>query len=158
MAMDIFENTFIWSAAKSCTMESGINNYLIPSCLSNVKKILKMAISGLKMAILNFEMAMDISENTFIWSAAKICTMESGIIHFDMLFNTFLSLKCQKGPKMAILGLKWPWIFSKIFSSDRQRKVVLWCLESSILALVFYGYQANPSLCITISPPFVGGG
>ena len=106
MAMDIFENTFIWSAAKSCTMESGINNYLIPSCLSNVKKILKMAISGLKMAILNFEMAMDISENTFIWSAAKICTMESGIIHFDILFYSLLTLKCHKGLKMAILGLQ----------------------------------------------------
>ena len=86
MAMDIFENTFIWSAAKSCTMESGINNYLIPSCLSNVKKILKMAISGLKMAILNFEMAL---------------------------------------------------IFLKILSSDRQQKIVLWSLESSILIYCF---------------------
>ena len=40
-------------------------------------------------------------------------------------FVTFLSLKCQKGLKMAILGIKMA-NFPKIFSSDRS-------LESSIL-------------------------
>ena len=64
-----------------------------------------MVILGLKMAILDLEMAMEISEHTFIWSAAKSCTLESGIIHFNILFYTFLSMKCQKGLKMAILGL-----------------------------------------------------
>ena len=34
--------------------------------------------------------------------------MVHGIIHFviTLLFNTFLSLKCQKGPKMVISGLE----------------------------------------------------
>ena len=107
--------------------------------------------------------------------------MEFGIIHFNILFNTFQSLKCQKGPKMAILDLKMAIDLSKkyflLINSEKLyyevwnhpfwyiiyylsvSQMSLKCLESSILALVFYGYQANPSLCITISPPpFVGGG
>ena len=50
----------------------------------------KIAILDVKMAILDLKMA----------------TVGSGIIHFDILFNTFMSLKCTKWPKMAILGLK----------------------------------------------------
>ena len=65
-----------------------------------------MAILGLQMAILDLKMAMDLSKNIFIWSAAKSCNMVHGIIHLTILFNTFLSIKCQKGPKMAISGLE----------------------------------------------------
>ena len=65
---------------------------------------------GLKMAILDFKAAMDLSKNIFILSAAKSCTIESGIINFIILFNTFLSLRCQ----MAILGLKMASLYFKM--------------------------------------------
>ena len=47
---------------------------------------LKMAILDFKMAILDFKMAKELSENIFIWTAAKNCTRVSGIIHFGHLF------------------------------------------------------------------------
>ena len=37
---------------------------------------------------------------------SESCTMDSGIIHFDIFYNTFMSLKYQKGLKMATLSLK----------------------------------------------------
>ena len=90
-------NVVVWYLESSILID-----YLIPNCLSNVKKAQKWAFWALKWPF-------------SIW--------------------------------------KWPWIFSKIFSSDRQQKVVLWYLESSTLALVLYGYQTIPSLCITTFLP-----
>ena len=51
-------------------------------------------------------MAMDVSENIFILSAVKSSPMDSGIIHSKTLFNTFLSLKCQKAQKNGDFGPK----------------------------------------------------
>ena len=110
----------------------------------------KIAILDLKMAILDLKMAMDLSKHIFISSAEKSCTMVQRINHYNISFNTILSLKCQKAQKWSFRAWKWPWICPKIFSSDRQLYywVLLWSLESSILALVLYGHQTNPSLSL----------
>ena len=57
------------------------------------------------MAILDFKMAKELSENIFMWTAVINCTSNLDFIHFTMLFIAFLSLQYQKGLKKAILHL-----------------------------------------------------
>ena len=65
----------------------------------------------------------------------------------------------SKRPKMAILGLKWPWIFPKILSSDQQQKVVQRSLESSILIYYFVAILAkNGHIGLTNCQFGFGGG
>ena len=133
MAMDLSKNIFIWSAAKSCNMVHGIihltilfNTFLSIKC----QKGPIIAILGLKMTILYLDMAMDLSKNSFIWSTAKSCTMVHRINHFNILFNTFLSLKCQKGPKMAISDLKMAILDLKM-AKDLSKNTFIWLTAKS---------------------------
>ena len=148
MAMEISEHTFIWSAAKSCTLESGIIhfNILFYTFLSmKCQKGLKMAILGLAMAILDLKTAMDLSKNIFIWLAAKICTMESWIIHFWYIFLYFPVSEMSKGPKnghfglkMAILDLKTAMDLSKnIFILSAAKSCTI---ESGIINFIILFY------------------
>ena len=94
----------------------------------------KIAILDLKMTILDLKMAMDLSKNILIWSTAKSCTVGSGIIHFDILFNNFMSPKCTKGPKMAILGLKMAILDLKM-AMDHFKNIFIWSAAKSCTAV-----------------------
>ena len=48
-----------------------------------------MAIFGLKTAILDFKIAIDLSENIFIWTALKSYTSESSFIRFSAFLLWF---------------------------------------------------------------------
>ena len=64
-----------------------------------------MAIFGIKMAIWDFKMALQLSENIFILMAAIYCTSNLPFNIFTVYVINFQSLKCRKGLKMAILGI-----------------------------------------------------
>ena len=89
-----------------------------------------MAIFGLKLAILDFKMAMELSKNIFIWTTAKSCTREYGIIHFITFFITFMWLRCQKGLKMAILGLKMALLDFKM-GVELSKNILIWTTVKS---------------------------
>ena len=74
------------------------------------------------MFILGLKMAMDLSENIFIWSAVKRCTKESGIIHFNILFWL----------KMAILGLKMVILDLKM-AMDLSKNIFIWLAVKSCI-------------------------
>ena len=90
----------------------------------------KMSIFGLKLAILDFKMAMELSKNIFIWTTAKSCTREYGIIHFITFFITFMWLRCQKGLKMAILGLKMALLDFKM-GVELSKNILIWTTVKS---------------------------
>ena len=100
----------------------------------------KIAILHLKMAILDLKMTMDLFKNIFIWSTEKSCTVGSGIIHFDILFKTFLSLKCQKGPKMAIFGLIMAILDLKM-AMDIFKNIFIWSAAKSKAKSWIYGFS-----------------
>ena len=64
-----------------------------------------MAIFGLKTAILDFKIAMDLSENIFIWTALKSYTSESSFIRFSAFLLCFQGPSRTVGPKN---GYFWP--------------------------------------------------
>ena len=65
-----------------------------------------MVIFGIKMAILYFKKAKEISKHILIWMAAINCDSNLVFIYFTMCLITFLSLKYEKGLKMAIFCSK----------------------------------------------------
>ena len=112
MAKELSKNIFIWTAAINCTSNLGFIHFttLFITFLSRqYQKGLKMGIFGLKMAILDFKMAKEHSENIFIWMAVINCTSNLGFIHFTIFVIAFLSLQCQKGLKLAIYTFFMDW-------------------------------------------------
>ena len=64
-----------------------------------------MAIIGLKVAILDFKMAMELSENIFIWTAAINCTSTLTMVSSILLYCSLPS--CLSNIKKV---LKWPFL------------------------------------------------
>ena len=60
--------------------------------VSQILKRPKMVIFGLKVAILDFKVAIEFSENIFILKAAINWTRNLGFIHFTIFLFTFLSV------------------------------------------------------------------
>ena len=101
-----------------------------------------MAIFGLKMAILDFKMAKELSENIFIWTAAINCTSNHSFIHFTILFITFLSLQYQKGLKMGILGLKMAILDFKM-AKELSENIFIWTAAkncTSVFGIIHFGH------------------
>ena len=65
-----------------------------------------MVIFGIKMAILYCKKAKEISKHILIWMAAINCNSNLVFTYFTMCLITFLSLKYEKGLKMAIFCSK----------------------------------------------------
>ena len=52
-----------------------------------------MAIIGLKVAILDFKMAMELSENIFIWITGILVTLASSILLYSSLISRLSNIK-----------------------------------------------------------------
>ena len=95
-------------------------------------------------------MAMDLSKNIFIWSTAKSFDMESGMIHFNILFNTFQSLKWQRVPKMATFDLKMAILDLIIWSTAKSCAMEFGIIHFNILFNTFQSLkcQKGPKMAI----------
>ena len=138
LKMELSKNIFIWMTTKSCTREYCIIHFTIITFLwLKCQKDLKWLFLP-ENGYFGFHNGLGaLQKYIFIWTTAKSCTREYGIIHFSIFFVTFLSLNCQKGLEMAwklpFWISKWPWSSPKVFLSDRQGKVVIGSMVSSIL-------------------------
>ena len=70
------QNIFVWTAAIKFTSNFDLIHFtifFITFRSLKYQKDLKMAIFGLKMALLDFKRAKELSKNIYIWTAAKKC-------------------------------------------------------------------------------------
>ena len=118
---------------------NNILKWIIPDSISKLFAVDQMKIFFERSMAMAWKKAMDLSKNIFIWLAAKSCTMESGIIHFNTLINTVLSLKCQEGLKMATLCLKMAFLDLKM-AMDLSINIFIWSTAKQL----YYGAWNQP--------------